>query len=275
MDERPVLFFDSGIGGLTVFREARILIPEMQFIYVADDAGFPYGNWKENILKERILKIFTNLLTRYNPALCVIACNTVSTLMIADLRQNFPHVPFVGTVPAIKSAAEQTKSGFISVLATPGTVKRAYTNELINSFAGQCHVQLVGSKKLAGLAEDYLRGKSIDSEELRKEILPCFVEKNGQYTDVIVLACTHYPFLINFFREHALWSVEWIDPAKAIAKHIRSLLPLSGKIHHQYIKKYQDFALLTSKNITSLTENLFKGFGLKLMKGVDFGLRDQ
>ncbi|WP_375656715.1 glutamate racemase [Bartonella sp. CM120XJJH] len=275
MDERPVLFFDSGIGGLTVFREARILIPEMQFIYVADDAGFPYGNWKENILKERILKIFTNLLTRYNPALCVIACNTVSTLMMEDLRQNFPHVPFVGTVPAIKSAAEQTKSGFISVLATPGTVKRAYTNELINSFAGQCHVQLVGSKKLAGFAEDFLRGKSIDIEELKKEILPCFVEKNGQYTDVIVLACTHYPFLINFFHKHALWSVEWIDPAKAIAKHIRSLLPLSGKIQHQYIKKYQDFALLTSKNITSLTENLFKGFGLKLMKGVDFGLRDQ
>ncbi|WP_375642037.1 MULTISPECIES: glutamate racemase [unclassified Bartonella] len=275
MDERPVLFFDSGIGGLTVFREARILISEMQFIYVADDAGFPYGNWKENILKERILKIFTNLLTRYNPALCVIACNTVSTLMMEDLRQNFPHVPFVGTVPAIKSAAEQTKSGFISVLATPGTVKRAYTNELINSFAGQCHVQLVGSKKLAGFAEDFLRGKSIDTEELKKEILPCFVEKNGQYTDVIVLACTHYPFLINFFRKHALWSVEWIDPAKAIAKHISSLLPLSGKKHHQYIKKYQDFALLTSKNITSLTENLFKGFGLKLMKGVDFGLRDQ
>ncbi|WP_139413229.1 glutamate racemase [Bartonella mastomydis] len=275
MDLRPVLFFDSGVGGLTVLREARVFIPEIQFIYVADDAGFPYGNWEENVLRERILKIFTNLLIRYNPVLCVIACNTVSTLMMADLRQNFPHVLFVGTVPAIKSAAEQTKSGFISVLATPGTVKRAYTNELINSFAGQCHVQLVGSEKLAGFAEDYLRGKSIDLEELKKEILPCFVEKNGKYTDVIVLACTHYPFLIKFFREQALWSVKWIDPAKAIAKHIRSLLPLSEKIHQPPIKKYQDFALLTSKNITSSTEHLLKGFGLKLMKGVDFEIRDQ
>ncbi|WP_375623183.1 MULTISPECIES: glutamate racemase [unclassified Bartonella] len=275
MDERPVLFFDSGIGGLTVLREVRVLIPEKQFIYVADDAGFPYGNWEENVLKDHILKIFTNLLTRYNPALCVIACNTVSTLMIADLRQNFPHVPFVGTVPAIKSAAEQTKSGFISVLATPGTVKRAYTNELINSFAGQCHVQLVGSKKLAGFAEDYLRGKSIDAEEIKKEILPCFVEKNGKYTDIIVLACTHYPFLINFFREQALWSVKWINPAKAIAKHTRSLLPLSEKIHQQSVKKYQDFVLLTSKNVTSSTERLLKGFGLKIMKRVDFGIQDQ
>ncbi|WP_375665578.1 glutamate racemase [Bartonella sp. TT121SHDZB] len=275
MDERPVLFFDSGIGGLTVLREVRVLIPEKQFIYVADDAGFPYGNWEENVLKDHILKIFTNLLTRYNPALCVIACNTVSTLMMANLRQNFPHVLFVGTVPAIKSAAEQTKSGFISVLATPGTVKRAYTNELINSFAGQCHVQLVGSEKLAGFAEDYLRGKSIDAEEIKKEILPCFVEKNGKYTDIIVLACTHYPFLINFFREQALWSVKWINPAKAIAKHTRSLLPLSEKIHQQSVKKYQDFVLLTSKNVTSSTERLLKGFGLKIMKRVDFGIQDQ
>ncbi|EJF82824.1 glutamate racemase [Bartonella rattimassiliensis] len=272
MDERPVLFFDSGIGGLTILREVRVLIPEMQFIYVADDAGFPYGNWEENVLKKRISTIFTNLLTRYEPTLCVIACNTVSTLMMKDLRQNFPHVPFVGTVPAIKLAAEQTKSGLISVLATPGTVKRAYTNELINSFARQCHVKLVASEKLARFAEDYLRGKSIDLEELRKEILPCFVEKDGKYTDIIVLACTHYPFLINFFREQALWSVEWINPAKAIAKHTKSLLPLSGKIYQQPIKKYQDFALLTSKNITSSTEYLLKEFGLKLMKGVDFGI---
>ncbi|OPB35502.1 glutamate racemase [Bartonella taylorii] len=270
MDERPVLFFDSGIGGLTVLREVRVLIPERQFIYVADDTGFPYGSWEENVLKTRILKIFKILLTLYNPALCVIACNTVSTLMMADLRQKFPHILFVGTVPAIKSAAEQTKSGFISVLATPGTVKRAYTHELINSFAAQCHVQLVGSEKLAGFAEDYLRGKLIDLEELRHEIFPCFVEKNGKYTDIVVLACTHYPFLINFFREQALWPVEWIDPAKAIAKHTRSLLP--KRINLKTIKKHKDFALFTSQNVTSSTRHLLKGFSLNIMKGVDFGV---
>ncbi|WP_455475387.1 glutamate racemase [Bartonella sp. B17] len=268
MFERPILFFDSGIGGLTVFREMRILIPEAQFIYVADDAAFPYGNWEENSLANRIFKIFTNLLTRYNPALCVIACNTVSTLMIADLRQKFPYTLFVGTVPAIKSAAKQTKSGIISVLATPGTVKRAYTHELINSFAGQCHVQLVGSKKLAEFAEDYLRGKSINSEKLRHEILPCFVKKNNQYTDIIVLACTHYPFLINLFREQALWPVKWIDPAKAIAKHARSLLP--ERMHHKNIKKHKNFALFTSQNVTYSTEALLKEFGLDIVKSVDF-----
>lgn len=270
MDNRPVLFFDSGIGGLTVLKEVRVLVPEMQFIYVADDAGFPYGNWEENVLKSRILKVFTNLLALYNPILCVIACNTVSTLMMTDLRKRFPHILFVGTVPAIKLAAEQTKSGFISVLATPGTVKRAYTHELINSFAAQCHVQLVGSEKLAGFAEDYLRGKPIDLKELRYEILPCFVEKNGKYTDIVVLACTHYPFLLHFFREQALWPVKWIDPAKAIAKHTRSLLP--KRVASKNMKKHKDFALFTSQNITSSTERLLKGFCLNIMKGVDFGV---
>ncbi|WP_208435815.1 glutamate racemase [Bartonella phoceensis] len=273
MDKRPVLFFDSGIGGLTVLREVRVLLPEMQFIYVADDAGFPYGDWKENILKNRIVKIFTNLLALYNPVLCVIACNTVSTLMMADLRQKFPHILFVGTVPAIKSAAEQTKSGFISVLATPGTIQRAYTHELINSFAAQCDVKLVGSNKLARFAEDYLRGKPINLKELRHEILPCFVEKNGKYTDIIVLACTHYPFLLHFFREQALWPVEWIDPAKAVAKHTRSLL--EEKVHSKKLKKYKDFALFTSQNITSSTKCLLEGFHLNVVKGVDFGVQDQ
>ncbi|WP_455482540.1 glutamate racemase [Bartonella sp. B35(2025)] len=270
MDERPLLFFDSGIGGLTVLREVRALIPEAQFIYVADDAGFPYGNWEENILKNRILKIFKNLLTLYNPILCVIACNTVSTLMMTDLRQEFPHILFVGTVPAIKLAAKQTKSGFISVLATPGTVRRTYTHELINSFANQCNVQLVGSEKLAGFAENYLRGKPINLEELRHEILPCFVEKNGKYTDTIVLACTHYPFLISLFHKQALWPVKWIDPAKAVAKHTKSLLP--ERISYQNIMKHKDFALFTSQNITFSTECVLKRFGLNIIKGVDFSI---
>ncbi|ATO57390.1 glutamate racemase [Bartonella sp. 1-1C] len=270
MSEQSLLFFDSGIGGLTILREVRLFVSEYQFIYIADNEGFPYGIWEEEILKRRILKIFTYLLELYNPALCVIACNTASTLMIKDLRRAFPNIRFVGTVPAIKLAAEQTKSGVISVLATPSTVRCAYTHELINSFAGQCHVQLVGSEKLAGFAESYLHGYPINHEELHHEILPCFIEKNGKLTDTVVLACTHYPFLINLFREQALWPVDWIDPAKAIAKHIRSLLPIN--IQNKNMKKHTDFALFTSQNISPATENLLQKFHLKVMKGVDFKL---
>ncbi|WP_041582976.1 glutamate racemase [Bartonella australis] len=270
MDKRPLLFFDSGIGGLTVLREVYALVPEFQFIYVADDAGFPYGVWEEDVLKRRILKIFTNLLELYNPTLCVIACNTVSTLMMADLRNEFPHVLFVGTVPAIKLAAGRTKSGLISVLATPGTVKRAYTYELIKSFAGQCRVQLVGSEKLAGFAEDYLHGYPVNYEDLRREILPCFVEENGKYTDVIVLACTHYPFLVNLFCEQAPWPVEWINPAKAVARHTRSLL--LPKMQSKNLKKHENLALFISQNISFPTEHLLKRFNLNIIKGVDFNL---
>ncbi|MBA9082285.1 MULTISPECIES: glutamate racemase [Bartonella] len=268
MSERPLLFFDSGIGGLTVVEEVRALISEFQFIYVADDAGFPYGIWSEDALKQRILKIFTNLLKLYNPALCVIACNTASTLVITDLRRKFPNVLFVGTVPAIKLAAKKTKSGLISVLATPGTIQRAYTHKLIDSFANQCHVQLVGSTKLAGFAENYLRGNPIDDKELRREILPCFVKKNGKYTDVVVLACTHYPFLINLFHKQALWPVSWIDPAKAIARRTRSLL--LEEIRNKNIKQYENCALFTSQNIGVATEHLLQKFGFNIVKGVDF-----
>lgn len=116
---KPVLVFDSGIGGLTVLREARVLMPERGFIYVADDAGFPYGGWEEEALKARILSLFEKLLEDYSPEVCIIACNTAFTLAGADLRARFPDMTFVGTVPAIKPAAERTRSGLVSVLATP------------------------------------------------------------------------------------------------------------------------------------------------------------
>jgi len=121
----PVLVFDSGIGGLTVLREARVLMPARRFVYVADDAGFPYGDWEERALAQRIVGLFGRLLERHRPQLVVIACNTASTIVLGDLRAAYPDTPFVGTVPAIKPAAERTRSGLVSVLGTPGTVAPA------------------------------------------------------------------------------------------------------------------------------------------------------
>ncbi|RVA08696.1 glutamate racemase, partial [Mesorhizobium sp. M7A.F.Ca.CA.002.05.1.1] len=109
MTERPILMFDSGIGGLTVLREARVLMPDRRFIYVADDAAFPYGAWEEPALRAHILELFGKLLERFAPAISVIACNTASTLVIDALRDRFPEHPFVGMVPAIKPAAERTR----------------------------------------------------------------------------------------------------------------------------------------------------------------------
>jgi len=256
---RPILFFDSGSGGLSVLREARVVMAERRFVYVVDDAGFPYGSWQEEALREHLLALFGRALKKFNPLLCVIACNTASTLAIHDLRAVFPDYVFVGTVPAIKPAAEQTRSGLVSVLATPGTVKRAYTRDLIVKHAGRCAVNLVGSERLAAFAEDYLRAKTIDCEAVREEILPCFIEHKGKHTDIVVLACTHYPFLTNLLRKLAPWPVDWLDPAQAIAQRACSLLPACD----EGIEAGEDIACFTSGQADFATRRLFHGFGLK------------
>lgn len=258
---KPILVFDSGIGGLTVLREARLLMPERGFIYVADDAGFPYGGWEEAPLRARIVSLFETLLERYNPEAVIVACNTAFTLAGADLRAAFPEMRFIGTVPAIKPAAERTRSGLVSVLATPGTVKRAYTHDLIQSFASRCDVRLVGSQNLARMAEAYIRGESIEDADVLAEIAPCFVEQDGARTDIVVLACTHYPFLANVFRRLAPWPVDWLDPAEAIARQARRLVPLvEGQEHPDGF----DFAVFTSGSQDFSTRRLMQGMGLSV-----------
>jgi glutamate racemase len=126
-------------------------------------------------------------------------------------------------VPAIKPACAQSKTKRISVLATPGTVRRDYTRDLIEKFAGECRVTLVGGERLASLAEAALRGEAVDEEEIRREIAPCFVDDAGR-TDTIVLACTHYPLILDRLERLAPWPVTWIDPAPAIARRASQLL---------------------------------------------------
>ncbi|PTM90188.1 glutamate racemase [Mycoplana dimorpha] len=263
-DSRPVLIFDSGIGGLTVLREARVLMPERHFIYVADDAGFPYGGWEEAALKERVITLFDRLLAHHDPEVCVIGCNTAFTLVGADLRAAFPGMRFVGTVPAIKPAAERTRSGLVSVLATPGTVKRAYTRDLIQSFATRCDVHLVGSENLARMAEAYIRGETLSDDAVQAEIGRCFIEKDGRKTDIVVLACTHYPFMANLFRRLAPWPVDWLDPAEAIARQTRRLVPPL-----QVLAPGEDIAIFTSGNPDFATRRLMQGFGLQVNRSVD------
>ncbi|PSJ65635.1 glutamate racemase [Kumtagia ephedrae] len=265
MAERPVLMFDSGIGGLTVLREARVLMPDRRFVYVADDAAFPYGDWEEEALDRRIVDLFGTLLDRYRPEIAVIPCNTASTLSLASLRAAYPGTPFVGTVPAIKPAAERTRSGLVSVLATPGTVKRQYTRDLIAQWAQKCHVRLVGSTKLARLAEIYMRDGFVDEEEVSAEIAPCFVERDGKRTDIVVLACTHYPFLVNRMRKMAPWPVDWLDPAEAIARRTLSLLDGRGEAPAgDRAADLRDIAVFTSGKADFAIRRLIQGFGLSL-----------
>jgi len=223
-----ILVFDSGLGGLTVFAEIVKLRPHADFIYCADDAGFPYGAWSEADLVARVTQVMDALIAEHAPDIVVIACNTASTLLLPHLRARWPDIPFVGTVPAIKPAAHGSKSRMISVLATPGTVARDYTHDLIRNFAGGCDVTLVGSKNLARLAELSMRGEAIADADVAQEIAPCFREdKSGARTDSVVLACTHFPLLIETLKRVAPWPVDWIDPAPAIARRVDQLLAQS------------------------------------------------
>jgi len=223
--------FDSGLGGLTVLREIVAARPDAHYVYVADDAFFPYGHHSEDQIIARVVPLVGELIERHSPELVVIACNTASTLVMSYLREAY-RVPFVGTVPAIKPACAQSKTRRVSVLGTRGTVQREYTRALIRDFAQGCEVTLVGSPELASLAEGALSGNEVSDRDIFAELAPCFVGADADEksrTDTIVLACTHYPLLLDRFTRLAPWPVDWIDPAPAIARRVSDLLGPPGR----------------------------------------------
>jgi glutamate racemase len=225
-NNHSVLVFDSGLGGLTVLREIARQRPDLNLSYAADDAAFPYGRLADDALVERVVTVMERLIECVKPDLAVIACNTASTLALPALRARFS-IPFVGTVPAIKPACERSQTKRVSVLATAGTVKREYTQALIRQYGAGCEVKLVGSARLASIAEAVLRGEAVAADEIRAELAPCFVD-GGSRTDTVVLACTHYPLILDQFEKLAPWPVNWIDPADAIARRASSLLGEPG-----------------------------------------------
>jgi glutamate racemase len=177
-----------------------------------------------------VVPLIGELIAAHRPDLVVIACNTASTLVMSHLRAQY-RVPFVGTVPAIKPACARSTSKRVSVLGTRGTVKREYTRALIRDFAQSCSVTLVGSANLAALAEAALGGEPVADSDILAEIAPCFVDDADANlrTDAVVLACTHYPLLLDRLIALAPWPVAWIDPAPAIARRVADLLgPRSG-----------------------------------------------
>src|SRR6195952_3366880 len=251
-----ILVFDSGLGGLTVLREIVRQRPDAHYIYVADDAFFPYGHHGEEEIIARVVPMIGELIAEHAPALVVMACNTISTLVMSHLREAY-EVPFVGTVPAIKPACANSKTKRVSVLGTKGTVKREYTKRLIEDFAQGCEVTLVGSAELASLAESALSGNDVSDADIAAELAPCFVESDAARTDTVVLACTHYPLLLDRLIKLAPWPVDWIDPAPAIARRVADLLgPTGGEIDRAGAEM-----IFTSKRRNTLNPVLMPFFG--------------
>jgi glutamate racemase len=217
----PILFFDSGVGGLSVLEPTRALLAKAPIVYVADNAGYPYGKRSEKEIASRVPALLGRLVERFHPRLAVIACNTASTIALDHVRSALD-LPVVGTVPAIKPAAEQSKTRVIGVLGTEATVRQPYVDNLAAEFAPDCSIIRHGSPELVDLAEAKLAGEDVTVDAVRSAAQPMFAAPKGELIDVAVLACTHFPLLREELRK-AFPHVEWIDGGPGIARRIAFL----------------------------------------------------
>lgn len=223
-----VLVFDSGIGGLTVAREIEALLPGAVVDYAADTGFFPYGDKSDDALRTRLPLVASVLTEAARPDVFVIACNTASTLALSEVRAALS-IPVVGTVPAIKPAAQASASGVIGLLATPGTIRRAYTDQLIADFASDVEVIKHGSIELVRLAERFASGEAVPDEEVRAAQAPLFEGEAGARMDTVVLACTHFPLLRDQLIATAPRPVAYIDSGEAIARQTARILKAGAR----------------------------------------------
>jgi glutamate racemase len=254
MNKSHILIFDSGVGGLSIVEHIRQSLTHCQITYLADNARFPYGLLHEQELVERVVALLQTAVHELRPDLVVVGCNSASTLVLPHLRQLLA-IPIVGVVPAIKPAAQTSATNVVGLLATPGTVGRDYTDELITEYANHCEVIRVGSAELVKAVERKMRGTPIDSK-ICTEVIQSFREHPlWPKLDTIVLACTHFPLAIDELSAAAPEIMHWVDSGAAIARRVESLL---DEIDPQQHKHDTELALFTdmSEHTPSLAEQL-------------------
>jgi glutamate racemase len=216
--DAPILFFDSGVGGLSVLAPACALLPNAPIVYAADSAGFPYGTRTDADLAARVPALLSQLVERFAPRLAVVACNTASTIALDHARAALD-IPVVGTVPAIKPAAEMSKTRVIGVLGTAATVRQPYVDNLAAQFAADCTLVRHGSAELVALAEAKLAGEAINPAAVAAAVRPL---AEAEDLDTVVLACTHFPLLAMELAA-ALPGVRFVDGGPGIARRIAFL----------------------------------------------------
>ena len=223
MTAGPILFLDSGVGGLSVLRAVAARLPEAPLVYCADSAGYPYGTKGEAEVSARVAGLLGRLAERIDPALIVIACNTASTIALGYVRPVL-NVGVVGTVPAIKPAAEQSTTRVIGVLGTEATVRQPYVADLSARFARDCTVLTHGSAPLVAAAEAKLRGEAVDPAICRAALDGLLMQPGGDRMDIVVLACTHFPLVADELAAAAPRPLAFLDGAAGIARRCAHLL---------------------------------------------------
>jgi glutamate racemase len=214
---RPLLIFDSGVGGLSVLGAIRALLPTAPLVYAADSAGYPYGTKRPAEIEARVPALLGRLAERFDPELIVIACNTASTIALDAVRAALD-LPVVGTVPAIKPAAELSRTRTIGVLGTEATVRQPYVDRLSAEFAADCTVLRHGSAELVELAEARLRGETTGDGACRRALDGLFGQPGGDRIDIVVLACTHFPLVEEELAAAAPRPVRFVDGKEGIAR---------------------------------------------------------
>ena len=223
LNQRPVGVFDSGVGGLSVLRELRVILPGEDFVYVADQAHVPYGSRPIEQIREFSVAIADFLLGR-GAKLIVVACNTASAAALQHLRVWFPKTQFVGMEPAVKPAAEKTRSGKVGVLATPATFRGELYASIVERFAADV---LVMESDCPGLVQRIEAG-DLDSAATRRILEDALRPMLADGVDTIVLGCTHYPFVLPLIRTIVGETVQIIEPSPAVARQAARLLQASG-----------------------------------------------
>ncbi|MFP3014120.1 MAG: glutamate racemase [Arsenophonus sp.] len=210
-----ILIFDSGVGGLSIYRDVKELLPDINYIYCFDNECFPYGEKSAKLIIERIISFIEQVQKKYVLSIAIIACNTASTVSLPALRAHF-RFPIIGVVPAIKTATKLTRNGIIALLATKATISGIYTRNLIDRFGINCKIKMIALSELVELAEKKLHGQII-SKEVLMQILKPFL-KIKESPDTIVLGCTHFPLLSEELREVLVNGTKLIDSGVAIAR---------------------------------------------------------
>lgn len=218
----PLLLFDSGVGGLSVLRKVRALLPEAPVIYVADNAGLPYGAKTEAQIAARVSGLLGRLTERLHPRLVCIACNTASTIALAAVREVL-EVPIVGTVPAIKPAAAMTRTGVIGLLGTEATIRQSYVDRLEAEFAADKHLLRHGAPALVAAAEAKLRGQPVDPRVFADAAAALRAQPGGELIDTVVLACTHFPLVQDELAAAFGPGTAFVDGSDGIARRIAAL----------------------------------------------------
>lgn len=218
----PILLFDSGVGGLTVLAELRKLLPDAPIIYAADNAGLPYGTKTEAQVAARVAGLLGRMAERYRPRLACIACNTASTIALGMVREVL-EIPIVGTVPAIKPAAELSRTGVIGLLGTAATIRQDYVDRLEREFADGKTLLRHAAPELVTAAEAKLRGAQVDQGAIASAVAGLRDGHGGAPIDTVVLACTHFPLLADELAEAFGREVRFVDGAAGIARRIAHL----------------------------------------------------